>query len=581
MIKCLAGSIREYKFTSIITPVLISCEVLIECLIPLIMANLIDYGIEPGDMQVVIRLGITLVVMSIVSLGFGGSAGYTCAYASAGFAKNLRHDLFYKVQNFSFTNIDRFSTSSLITRLTTDVTNVQMAYMFIIRIAVRSPVMLVFSLIMAIKINPRMSLIFLVALPILAIGLYIITVNAHPIFEKVFQTYDKLNNDVQENLRGVRVVKSFVREDFEKQKFAGVSEAIFKLFTKAERILAFNSPLMLMVIFTCMTLIFWFGANIIVKSGATELTTGQLTGLITYTMQMLMSLMMLTVVFVMIIISRASAKRICEVLTEEIDLKDNDDPIFEVPDGSISFENVNFSYLRGSSTRCLYDVNLEIKSGQTVGIIGGTGSSKSSLVQLIPRLYDPLSGVVKVGGIDVQKYDVTALRNEVAMVLQKNTLFSGTIKENLRWGNDHATDEELEEACKLAQAHDFITSFPDGYDTYIEQGGTNVSGGQKQRICIARALLKKPKILILDDSTSAVDTRTDALIRKAFREYIPETTKLIIAQRISSIEDADIIIVMDAGRIDAVGTHEELLAGNKIYREVYESQKKGVAVDEN
>ena len=572
MIKRLAACVREYKKDSILTPLYVTMEVVLEVIIPLLMARLIDFGIDGGSMSYIVKMGVALVAAAIISLIFGALSGRSAAIASAGFAKNLRHDMFYNVQGFSFSNIDKFSTASIVTRLTTDITNIQNAYQMIIRIAVRCPVMLIFSLIMAFSINHRLSLIFLACIPILGVGLYLIMSKAHPIFERVFKTYDKLNNVVQENLRGIRVVKSFVREDYEKEKFGTISEDIYSDFSKAEKTLAYNMPLMQFCIFASMLLISWFGARLIVGS---TMTTGELMSLITYTMQILMSLMMLSMVFVMITISRASAERIVELLNEKSDLHNPEHPVYEVKDGAIRFDNVEFSYKKGSGKPCLKGINLTINAGETVGIIGGTGSSKSSLVQLIPRLYDVTEGSVSVGGVDVRDYDVETLRNEVAMVLQKNVLFSGTIKENLRWGSENATDEELVHACKLAQADGFITQFPDGYDTYIEQGGTNVSGGQKQRLCIARALLKKPKILILDDSTSAVDTHTDAQIRQAMRDEIPGTTKLIIAQRISSIEDADKIIVLDEGEINAVGTHEELLKTNEIYREVYTSQQKG------
>ena len=572
MIKRLAGCIRQYKKDSILTPLYVTMEVVLEVVIPLLMASLIDLGIDGGNMSYIIKMGIALVVAAIISLLFGALSGRSAAIASAGFARNLRHDMFYNVQGFSFSNIDKFSTASIVTRLTTDITNIQNAYQMIIRVAVRCPVMLVFSLIMAFSINPELSLIFLCCIPVLGVGLYLIMSRAHPIFERVFKIYDKLNNVVQENLRGIRVVKSFVREDYEKEKFDAISEDIYNDFSKAEKILSFNMPLMQFCIYACMLLISWFGARLIVGS---SMTTGQLMSLITYTMQILMSLMMLSMVFVMITISRASAERVVEILDEKSDLHNSENPVYEVKNGDIQFDNVEFSYKKGKGKPCLKNINLTIHSGETVGIIGGTGSSKSSLVQLIPRLYDVTKGSVSVGGVDVREYDIETLRNEVAMVLQKNVLFSGTIKENLRWGNENATDEELVHACRLAQADDFIRQFPDGYDTYIEQGGTNVSGGQKQRLCIARALLKKPKILILDDSTSAVDTKTDALIRKAMRTEIPGTTKIIIAQRVSSVENADKIIVLDEGEINAIGTHDELLKTNEIYREVYTSQQKG------
>lgn len=577
MIKKLASCVREYKKAAILTPIFVSLEVVLEVIIPFLMASLIDDGIEMGNMAKIVEIGIILVLLAILSLTFGALSGRFAAKASTGFAANLRHDMYYNIQNFSFNNIDKFSTSSIITRLTTDVTNVQMAFQMITRIAVRSPLMLIFSLFMAFYINAKISLVFLIAVPILGLGLTLITMNAHPIFERVFKTYDKLNTVVQENLHGIRVVKSYVREDFEKNKFNEVSGSIYKDFVKAERLVALNSPLMQFVVYGCMLLISWFGAKLIV---AGDLTTGNLMSLITYIMQILMSLMMLSMVLVMITISKASAKRVTEILDEKSDIVNPENPIFEVKDGSVKFEKVSFSYTKDKKKLCLSKVNVDIKSGETVGILGGTGSSKTTFVQLIPRLYDATVGKVLVGGVDVKKYDLDTLRNEVAMVLQKNVLFSGTIRENLKWGNKEATDEEIIHACKLAQAHSFIETFPDKYDTHIEQGGTNVSGGQKQRLCIARALLKKPKILILDDSTSAVDTKTDALIRKAFREEIPDTTKFIIAQRVSSIMDADKIIILDEGRISAVGTHDELLKTNKIYQEVYNSQVKGGEEDE-
>lgn len=572
MIKRLAKCVREYKKPAILTPVFVSLEVIMEVIIPLLMADLIDKGIEAGNMNEIVRIGIALVVIAILSLIFGALAGGFAAKASTGFACNLRHDMYYNVQNFSFKNIDKFSTSSIITRLTTDVTNVQNSFQMITRIAVRCPLMLIFSLIMAFSINRQVSLVFLCAIPILALGLFFIMTNAHPIFERVFKTYDKLNSVIEENLRGIRVVKSYVREDFEIEKFNNVSGSIYKDFVKAEKLLALNAPLMQFVMYSSMLLISWIGAKLIVTS---TMTTGDLMGLITYAMQILMSLMMLSMVLVMLVISKASAERIVEILEEKSDICSPKNAIMEVKDGSVIFRNVSFSYSDKKKKLCLSSIDLDIKSGETIGIIGGTGSSKTTLVQLIPRLYDATNGEVLVGGVNVKKYDLDTLRNSVAMVLQKNLLFSGTIKENLRWGNEKATDEELIRACKLAQADDFINSFPDKYDTYIEQGGNNVSGGQKQRLCIARALLKKPKILILDDSTSAVDTKTDALIRKAFAEEIPNTTKFIIAQRISSIADADKIIVLNDGKIAAFGTHNELLNSCEIYREVYTSQTKG------
>ena len=575
MVKRLSACIREYKRDTVLSPVFVSLEVLMEVVIPLMMARLIDFGIDLGDMDYVVRIGIALIIMCAISLTFGALSGNFAAKASAGFSKNLRHDMYYNVQNFSFSNIDKFSTGSIITRLTTDVTNVQMAFQMIIRIAVRSPIMLIFAMVMAFGINKELSMMFLIVLPIVAIGLYFIMSRAHPVFKRVFNTYDVLNNVVQENLKGIRVVKSFVREKHEDEKFKKVSGSIYNDFTKAEKILSFNMPLMQLAVYGCMICIAWFGARIIVNTGATDLTTGQLMSLITYTMQILMSLMMLSMIVVMIAIAKSSAERIAELLDEKSDIADNDHPVFDIPDGSVEFKNVDFSYSRNADKKVLSNINLSIKSGQTVGIVGGTGSAKSSLVQLIPRLYDVTGGEVLVGGINVKDYDLEALRNGVAMVLQKNVLFSGTIKENLRWGNENATDEELIHACKLAQADEFINGFPDGYDTYIEQGGTNVSGGQRQRLCIARALLKTPKILILDDSTSAVDTKTDALIRKAFAEEIPNVTKFIIAQRISSVQDSDLIIVMDDGRIAACGKHDELMETSDIYREVYTSQIKG------
>jgi len=577
MIKKLASCVREYKKAAILTPTYVSLEVILEVIIPFLMAYLIDYGIEPGNMNEIVKIGGILVILAFLSLTFGALSGRYAAKASTGFACNLRHDMYHNIQNFSFHNIDKFSTSSIITRLTTDVTNVQMAFQMITRIAVRCPLMLTFALIMTFYINPKVALIFLFAVPVLAIGLLLIIKNAHPIFERVFKTYDKLNTVVQENLHGIRVVKSYVREDFEKEKFNKVSGSIFTDFVKAERLVALNSPLMQFVVYSCTLLISWFASKLIISG---ELTTGNLMSLMTYIMQILMSLMTLSMVLVMITISRASAERITEILDETSDISNPSEPIYEVKDGSVKFENVSFSYTKDRKKLCLTKVNLDIKSGETVGILGGTGASKTTLVQLIPRLYDATCGKVFVGGVDVKKYDIETLRNEVAMVLQKNVLFSGTIRENLKWGNENATDEEIIHACKLAQASEFIESFPDKYDTYIEQGGTNVSGGQKQRLCIARALLKKPKILVLDDSTSAVDTKTDALIRKAFAEEIPDTTKFIIAQRISSIQDADKIIIMDEGRVLAVGTHEELLNSNKIYQEVYNSQQKGGVINE-
>lgn len=575
MIKRLAKCIRDYKKDTVLTPVFVVGEVVMEVMIPLLMAELIDNGIEKGNMNYVVKMGIALLFSAILSMVFGVIAGVTCAKASSGFAKNIRHDMYHNVQNFSFSNIDKFSTASIVTRLTTDVNNVQMAFMMIIRMAVRSPMMLIFSVCAVLSISPKLSLIFLVVIPILATGLFIIIQKAHPIFKKVFKTYDNLNSVVEENLHGIRVVKSFIREDYETAKFKGISNIIYKNFVKAEKLLAFNSPLMQLCVYICMICISWFGAKMIVNSGATDLTTGELTSLFTYVTQILSSLMFLSMIFVMMTMSKASGERIVEILDEKSDITDGENSVDEVTDGSISFENVDFAYSKSADKLCLDKINIDIKSGETVGIIGGTGSSKSTFVQLIPRLYDVTSGCVKVGGVDVREYSLNTLRNEVAMVLQKNVLFSGTIKENIRWGKEDATDEEIAHVCHLACADEFIEKFPDKYDTYIEQGGANVSGGQKQRLCIARALMKKPKILILDDSTSAVDTKTDALIRKAFREEIPDTTKIIIAQRISSVQDADKIIVLDDGKITGVGTHDELLADNFIYREVYQSQVKG------
>ena len=583
MIKKLMGSIRQYKKASILAPVLVLVEVAMEIIIPLVMAELIDKGIDQGHMPSVIKFGIILLIAAMISLLFGALAGKYAAIASSGFARNLRHDMYYKIQEYSFANIDKFSTASIVTRLTTDVTNLQMAYQMIIRMAVRCPFMLVFALIASFSIDANLSFVFLVAIPILGFGLLFIANHVHPIFERVFRTYDKLNRVVQENLRGIRVVKSFTREDHEIEKFESISNTIYKDFSKAEKILAFNMPLMQFSMYACMLIVSWLGARAIVACGgdaALGLSTGEFMSLITYATQILMSLMAVSMVFVMIIISRASAERIYEILVEESTLHNGENPIYQVKDGSISFENVTFSYSEKNEKPVLDHINLKILSGQTIGILGGTGSSKSSLVQLLPRLYDVTEGRVTVGGVDVREYDIESLRNQVAMVLQKNELFSGTIKDNLRWGNENATDDEILHACQLACADEFVSSFPQGYDTYIEQGGTNVSGGQKQRLCIARALLKKPKILILDDSTSAVDTKTDAMIRKAFREEIPDTTKIIIAQRVSSVQDADQILVMDDGKLAACGTHEELLQSCKIYQEVYYSQNKGGAQDE-
>lgn len=574
MIKTLMGSIREYKKTSILTPVLVSIEVIVECIIPFYIAKLINHIQDGTDMSLILKYGFMLIGLAFVSLFFGAMAGKTCATASCGFAKNLRHDLFYKVQEFSFTNIDKFSTSSLVTRLTTDISNVQMAYMMIIRIAVRSPMMFIFAMIMAFKMCPQLSTVYVIVVPFLAFALFFIIKKAMPLFNRIFKKYDNLNNSVQENIKGMRVVKSFVREDYEKNKFAKASEEVRNDFTRAEKLVALNGPVMQLAMYVAMILASYFGAKLIIGSGGSAMGVGDLSSLFTYGMQILSSLMMLSMIFVMITISSASAQRICEVLKEESSIENPQNPIMSVPDGSIDFNNVSFKYHKEAEKCALTDINLHIKSGETIGIIGGTGSSKSSLIQLISRLYDVNEGEVKVGGNNVKDYDIETLRNAVSVVLQKNVLFSGTIKDNLRWGNMNATDEELVRVCKLAQADEFISALPDGYDTHIEQGGTNVSGGQKQRLCIARALLKKPKIIIFDDSTSAVDTKTDALIRKALSTEIPDTTKLIIAQRISSVQDADRIVVMDDGKINAVGTHEELLQSNDIYKEVYYSQNK-------
>ena len=583
MIKKLTARIGQYKKQTIATPLFMVGEVGMEVLIPLIMSWLIDRGIERGDMSQIWVNGLLLLAAAFISLFFGVMGGRMAATASAGFAKNLRHDMYYTIQDYSFANIDKFSTSSIITRLTTDVNNVQNAFQMIIRIAVRAPMTLIFSMVMAFSVNARISMVFLYTLPILALGIFTIMRLTHPIFRRVFKTYDKLNNVVQENLRGVRVVKSFVREDYEVNKFNCISGEIFKDFTHAEKNLAFMSPIMMICIYTSTLLITWMGAKAIIASGNNPdigMTTGQLMSLITYVIQILSSLMMVSMVFLMITMSRASAQRIVEVLDEKSDVNSPSLAVTEVLDGSIDFDHVDFSYASRSERNTLSDIDLHIRSGMVVGILGGTGSGKSSLVQLIPRLYDPTAGMVKVGGVDARAYDLTALRDSVAMVLQKNELFSGTIKDNLRWGNENATDEEIAEACRLAQADSFIQDMPDKYDTWIEQGGTNVSGGQKQRLCIARALLKKPKILILDDSTSAVDTRTDALIRAGFRSYIPDTTKIIIAQRVSSVKDADMIVVLDDGRMVDHGTHEELMERCEIYREVHDSQTKGGDDDE-
>lgn len=580
MLKRLAGCVRQYKGASLLSPLFVVLEVIMEVIIPLLMAKLIDDGIDGANQAAILKTGGILAVCCILSLLFGILAGHFAAKASAGFAKNIRHDLFHTVQGFSFFNIDRFSASSLVTRLTTDVTNLQNAYQMIVRVALRSPAMLIFSLAMAIRISPKLSIIFLIAIPILGAFVFFLMSSVHPIFERVFRTYDKLNNVVQENVHGVRVVKAFVREDHEISKFAKISQKIYADFCKAEGRLSFSMPGMQVAVYSCMLLLSWFGARIIVGSGGSDLTTGELMSLMTYALQILGALMMLSMIFVMVVISRASAERIVEVLDEQSDLTNPEHPVLKVADGSVDFSHVSFSYSKRMDKCCLKDIDLHIPSGMTVGILGGTGSSKSSLVQLIPRLYDTTAGTVKVGGVDVKDYDLDTLRNAVAMVLQKNVLFSGTIKENLRWGNEQATDAESQEACRLANADEFIATFPKGYDTYLEQGGANVSGGQKQRLCIARALLKKPKILILDDSTSAVDTKTDAGIRAALKTYLPETTKFIIAQRISSLQDSDLILVLDGGVINGMGTHEELLQTNAIYQEIYEEQTKKGGVTE-
>lgn len=584
MVKKLASYVKEYKGKAIVTPFLVMGEVIMEILIPLVMAKLIDYGIEGASMNAVIRYGIVLLAFAVMSLAFGVGAGRTAAVASCGFVKNLRKAMFEHVQEFSFANIDKFSTASIVTRLTTDVSNVQMAFQMITRITARAPSLLIFALIAAFRIDAELSLVFLGILPVLGLGLFIIIKIVYPVFNRVFRTYDRLNRVVQENLYGIRVVKSYNRQEHETEKFKDTSGQIFKDFTKAEKTMAFNMPLMQFCMYLSMLLISWFGAKTVIASGndaVAGLSTGELISLITYAMQILMSLLMISMIFVMLTMARTSGERIVEILKEESSLQDPESPVMEVADGSVEFENVYFNYGRSKGKDVLRNINLHIESGQTVGIIGATGSAKSSLVQLIPRLYDVTGGSVRVGGRDVREYHVESLRNQVAVVLQKNTLFSGTIAENLRWGNENATDEELKKVCRLACADEFIEDFEDGYDTYIEQGGTNVSGGQKQRLCIARALLKNPKILILDDSTSAVDMKTDAMIRKAFRTEIPDVTKLIIAQRIASVEDADQIIVMDDGCISAVGSHEELMASSSIYREVYESQnKKGGVLSE-
>ena len=586
MIKQLAKSVREYKRPSLITLFLMIGEAVIEAIIPFITATyLINYltTAEQTGAQIevwyVVRIGLILALMAMCSLSCGGLAGFTCAKASSGFAKNLRHDLFHKVQSFTFANIDRFSSSSLVTRITTDVNNVQMSYMMLIRIAIRCPLMLIFSVVMAAYMGGPLALTFAVVIPVLGLGLFFIGKRAMPAFRRVFKKYDRLNESIEENVRGMRVVKGFAREDYEKQKFGKEADSICEDFTKAEKIVALNTPLMNFCMYFNMTVILLLGSMLAIK-GIGGVNVGQISALLTYGMQILMSLMMLSMIYVMLTMSAESAKRVCEVLNEVPDMKEPKNPVHEVADGSVDFDRVSFKYSAQAKKFALEDIDLHIRSGMTVGILGGTGSSKSSLVQLIPRLYDATEGTVRVGGRDVREYGIADLRDAVAMVLQKNLLFSGTVKENLRWGNPNATDAEIEEACRLAQADEFVRAFPDGYDTKIEQGGTNVSGGQKQRLCIARALLKKPKILILDDSTSAVDTKTDALIRAGFRQYIPETTKIIIAQRVASVQDADLIVVMNNGRIEAKGTHEELMANSPIYREVYEQQTNGGAENE-
>ena len=580
MLKDLMKCVREYKKASLQAPILVSLEVVMECIIPFIISKLVNEIKAGCELSVIIRYGVILIVMATLSLIFGIGAGNACSTASCGFAKNIRKDMFYNIQNFSFANIDKFSTSSLVTRLTTDISNVQMAYMMIVRIAIRCPLMLVFAFVMAFIMGGKMAEIFLFVIPVLAVGLGLVIRSAMPLFKKVFRKYDRLNASIQENIKGMRVVKSYVREDFEQQKFAAAAEDVCMDFTRAEKILAFNNPLMQFCLYSVMIFVLYFGSYTIITSKGLDLDVGQFSALLTYNFQILSSLMMLSMVFVMITMASESARRIVEVLDEKSTLSNPENPVYEVKDGSIDFDGVSFKYSEKADKMALADIDLHIKSGQTIGIIGGTGSSKSSLIQLISRLYDATEGVVKVGGRDVREYDLDTLRNQVAVVLQKNVLFSGTIKDNLRWGDKNATDEEMKAACELAQADEFIMRLPKQYDTYIEQGGSNVSGGQKQRLCIARALLKKPKVLILDDSTSAVDTRTDSLIRKGFKEYIPETTKIIIAQRISSVQDADRIIVMDGGRIVDTGTHDELMKSCEIYQEVYESQNKAGDQDE-
>ncbi len=575
MIGILLKSVREFKKPSILTPILVFFEVIMECTIPMVIAELVEKYEETSDISVILTYGAIVAALALLSLTFGALAGLNCATASVGFAKNLRKDLYYKVQDFSFENIDKFSTSSLVTRMTTDVSNVQMSYMMIIRTAIRAPFMFIFAIVMAFVMGGRMAWIFICVIPILGGTLAFVASRAMPLFRKVFKKYDKLNESVQENVKGMRVVKSFVREEYETERFGYASEDVRRDFTKAERILALNGPIMQLCLNIVMIFVLSFGSYTAISSAGSLLGIGQMSALLTYGFMILSSLMMLSMIFVMLTMSAESARRIVEVLGEESKIKNPENPVFEVKDGSVDFSSVSFKYSKTADRYALSDIDLHIASGETIGIIGGTGSSKSTLIQLISRLYDVTEGSVSVGGVDVRDYDLDTLRNNVAVVLQKNVLFSGSIKENLRWGNENATDEEMREACRLACADEFIESFPDGYDTHIEQGGANVSGGQKQRLCIARALLKKPKVLILDDSTSAVDTRTDAHIRAAMREYIPETTKLIIAQRIASVEDADRIVVLDGGRIIALGNHEELLRSCEVYREIYVSQMKG------
>ena len=580
MIKTLSKSIREFKKPAILTPILVVGEVILECIIPFVIANLVNEMQAGCGMDVIVQYGLQLIIMAVLSLILGVAAGNTCATASTGFARNLRQDMFYHIQDYSFENIDKFSVSSLVTRMTTDVMNVQMSFMMIIRVATRGPLMLIFSFIMGFAMGGRLALIFLVTIPLLGVGLVLVIRKATPIFRRVFRKYDALNDSVQENVQAMRVVKSYVREDYEKKKFGVAAEDVCKDFTRAERIMAINNPMMQFCVYAGMVFVLSFGSYAVISSQGLEANVGQMSAIITYSFQILMSLMMRSMVFVIITMSMESAERIVEVLQEQSSLTSPENAVKEVKDGSIDFDGVSYKYSRTAERNALEHVDLHIRSGELIGILGGTGSSKTTLVQLIPRLYDVTEGAVRVGGVDVRNYDLEVLRDNVAMVLQKNVLFSGTIKDNLRWGNPNATDEEMYEACRLAQADEFIQQFPDKYDTWIEQGGSNVSGGQKQRLCIARALLKKPKVLILDDSTSAVDTHTDALIRQGFREFIPDTTKIIIAQRVASVEDADRIIVMEGGRISAIGTHEELLKSNEIYREVYTSQTKAGDPDE-